>query len=72
MKTNYSILHRSTVFAYGVACYAVTLVTFAYIAGFMGNFLVPKPLDAPATGPFWRALLINRRLRVRRSSPTGR
>jgi protein-S-isoprenylcysteine O-methyltransferase Ste14 len=59
MKTNYSILHRSAVFAYGVASYLVTLVTFGYIAGFMGNFLVPKPLDAPATGPFWPALLIN-------------
>lgn len=59
MKTNHSILHRSAVFAYGVASYLVALVTFAYIAGFMGNFLVSKPLDASATGPFWNALLIN-------------
>lgn len=59
MKTSYSIVHRLAVFAYGVATYVVTLATFAYTAGFMGNFLVPKPLDAPATGPFWPALLIN-------------
>ncbi|OAI42352.1 hypothetical protein AYO41_00885 [Verrucomicrobia bacterium SCGC AG-212-E04] len=59
MKTKHSILHRSAVFAYGVASYVVALATFAYIAGFIGNFLVPTQLDAPATGPFWWALLIN-------------
>lgn len=59
MKTNHSILHRSAVFAYGAASYVVALATFAYIAGFIGNFLVPTQLDGPATGPFWPALLIN-------------
>lgn len=59
MKTNSSLFSRSAIFAYGVVSYLVALVTFGYIAGFMGNFLVPKPLDAPATGPFWPALLIN-------------
>src|SRR5262249_32523831 len=59
VKTNYSFLHRSTIFAYGIASYLVTLVTFAYLAGFIGNFLVPTSLDASATGSFWKALLIN-------------
>jgi len=59
MKNHHSLLHRSLVFAYGVASYAVSLAAFAYIAGFIGNFLVPKPLDSPAITPFWTALSVN-------------
>lgn len=59
MKANFSFLHRSLVFIYGVLCYVVSLATFAYTAGFIGNFLVPKPLDSPASAPFWTALLVN-------------
>jgi len=59
MKANFSFLHRSLVFAYGVASYAVSFATFGYIAGFIGNFIVPKPLDSPATAPFWTSLLVN-------------
>jgi protein-S-isoprenylcysteine O-methyltransferase Ste14 len=56
---SYSITHRTLVFLYGIASYILTLGIFAYTAGFLGNFLVPKPLDAPAQVPFWPALLIN-------------
>ena len=59
MKTQYSISHRVLVFAYGIASYAVFLVTFLYAAGFIGNFLVPKSIDSQATVPFWPALLVN-------------
>jgi protein-S-isoprenylcysteine O-methyltransferase Ste14 len=59
MKTNYSILHRIAVFAYGVASYVMALAVFVYIAGFLGNFLVSKPLDSPAVAPFWQALFVN-------------
>lgn len=59
MKTNYSLIHRLLVFAYGVASYAVFFVTFLYAAGFIGNFVVPKSIDSPAAVPFWQALFVN-------------
>lgn len=59
MKTPSSAIHRIAVFAYGVVSYAISLGVFVYTAGFLGNFLVPKPLDAPVAGPFWPALLVN-------------
>jgi methanethiol S-methyltransferase len=54
-----SMLKRSAVLLYGTAAYAIFLVTFSYAAGFVGNFLVPKSIDAAPTVPLWMALLIN-------------
>ena len=59
MKTSFSILHRSLVFLYGIASYLVGMLSLAYAAGFIGDFLVPKSIDSPATTPFWQALLVN-------------
>ncbi len=45
--------------AYGVAGYLVFLATYAYMAGFVGNFLVPKSIDAPGGGPTASAVAID-------------
>jgi protein-S-isoprenylcysteine O-methyltransferase Ste14 len=39
------MLKRVLVFAYGLVCYAIFLVTFLYAFGFVGNFVVPATLD---------------------------
>ena len=53
------MLNRISAFLYGVACYAVSLATFAYLAGFLGNIAVKRSIDSPAESPFWTALAIN-------------
>jgi methanethiol S-methyltransferase len=53
------MLGRITVFVYGVACYVLSLACFAYAAGFMANFGVPKSLDSAPLVPFTQALAIN-------------
>ena len=46
-------------FAFGVASYAVFLLTFLYAVGFIGGFGVPTRLDGPPQGPWAVALAIN-------------
>lgn len=53
------MLKRVAVFVYGVACYAAFFGTFLYAIGFIGNIVVPKSMDSPATTPFIYALGID-------------
>ncbi len=41
-------MKRWLYFGYGLACHGLFLAMYAYMAGFVGNFLVPKSIDAPA------------------------
>jgi len=50
---------RSSIFAYGVVCYAIFFATFLYAIGFIGNFGVPRTLDGAPAPDFTAALLID-------------
>jgi len=45
------MLKRILFFAYGSLSYLIFLGTFLYAICFIGNFIVPRTLDGPATGP---------------------
>ena len=54
------MLARALLFLYGVACYVVFLATFLYAIAFVGGFLVPTRLDAPAgPTPLVQAIVID-------------
>jgi len=52
-------MNRKTIFIYGTLSYVTCLATFLYLAGFIGNFGVPKSMDSPAEGPWQIGLLID-------------
>src|SRR5262245_59341646 len=53
-------MSRIAIFAYGLVCYLMFLLVFLYMVGFIGDFWVPKSIDAPpaAVGTL-PALIIN-------------
>ena len=44
---------------YGVVSHLIFFLTFLYAIGFLGNVVVPKSLDSPATDPWSKALSID-------------
>lgn len=52
-------MKRWLFFIYGVICHLLFLVTFAYLAGFVGNLLVPKAIDTPSSASLTEALVVN-------------
>jgi len=50
---------RTFIFLYGIASYAVFLVSFLYAIGFVGNLLVPKSIDTGGAGPLAEALIVD-------------
>lgn len=52
-------MRRSLALAYGIACYAVFFASFLYLVGFLGNLVVPRPIDSGEPAPLGVALLVN-------------
>ncbi len=52
-------MQRNLFFVYGVACHLLFLVIFAYMAGFLGNLVVPKTVDTTVEGTTAAAWTIN-------------
>lgn len=50
---------RTFIFLYGIASYAVFLVSFLYAVGFVGNLWVPKSIDTGSAGSVAGALLVD-------------
>jgi methanethiol S-methyltransferase len=48
-------MRRWIFFAYGVFCHLLFLATFAYMAGFVGNFWVAKSIDSAPDESLWAA-----------------
>jgi len=53
------MLRRIGVFVYGVGVYAISLVIFAYLAGFLVNVGVPRAIDSPREGSGTTALIVD-------------
>lgn len=52
-------MKRLVFLVYGVVCHLLFLATFAYLAGFVGNLIVPKTIDSAPAGPVGPAVAIN-------------
>lgn len=50
---------RAPLLAYGVLCYGVFVACMAYSVAFLGNLFVSRTIDAAATVPLGRALLVD-------------
>jgi protein-S-isoprenylcysteine O-methyltransferase Ste14 len=52
-------MKRWTFFIYGIANHVLFLGVYAYLACFVGNFLVPKTIDAPVAATGAAAIAVN-------------
>jgi protein-S-isoprenylcysteine O-methyltransferase Ste14 len=52
-------MRRRLFFLYGAAAYVLFLGIYVYMAGFLGNFWVPKSIDSASSGAVTMAVLIN-------------
>lgn len=52
-------MKRGLFLLYGVACHGLFLATFLYMAAFVGDVLVPKTINSPASGSVVASVLVN-------------
>ncbi|MGV0811457.1 methanethiol S-methyltransferase [Mycolicibacterium boenickei] len=52
-------MKRLLAIGYGAASYLIFLVAFLYAIGFVGNFVVPRTVDAGISAPIAEAVLVN-------------
>ena len=52
-------MKRWSFFVYGVGEFGLFLAVYAYMAGFVGNLVVPQSIDSPASDSFGLAVLID-------------
>ena len=52
-------MRRAMIFAYGLLCYGIFLVSFVYAVGFVANAGVPKSIDTGPAGGALTALLVD-------------
>ena len=50
---------RVFAFLYGIVAYAIFFLSFLYLIGFLGNFVVPKSIDSGVGAATGVALLVN-------------
>src|SRR4051794_25025626 len=51
-------MQRTLFFVYGISCYLLFFVTYAWLAGFVGNLLLPRSIDfGPPTPIAWAATI---------------
>lgn len=53
------VFRRLSVLGFGTAAYLLFLLSFGYAIGFLGNFLVPKSIDAAPRLPLATAIIID-------------
>src|SRR4029079_18478052 len=54
-----SPMRRITFFAYGISCYLLFFVTYAYFACFVGNVFVPRTIDSGPPASLASALAVD-------------
>ena len=52
-------MKRWLFFGYGLASYGLFFALYAYMAGFVGGFAVPKTIDSPSGGSVGMAVAVN-------------
>lgn len=52
-------MRRAAFFAYGLGCYLLFFVTYAYFAGFVGNIFAPRTIDSGPTASLAAAVAVD-------------
>jgi methanethiol S-methyltransferase len=52
-------MNRYLAIAYGTVCYALFLIVFLYLIGFVGGFVVPRSVDNAIAAPVGQAVVVD-------------